>query len=244
MANPILNENTFSENYTQNGISEVMTKNGVVTKSLILFVVLVIASAMSWYKALSAPSTAGILMSVGIIGGFISVLVLAFKRQLAAYIAPLYAVFEGLALGALSCYFEAQFPGIVYQAILATFAVFFTLLALYASRVIVVTDKVRGVIFSATLAIFLFYLVSFILSLFKVYVPYINQPNAIGIGFSVFVTIIASANFLIDFDNIERGINYMAPKYFEWYCSFGLLVTFVWVYIEILKLLSLLARRR
>lgn len=245
MANPILNENTFAnENYTQYEMLDVMTKNGVITKTAILFVIMLIASAMSWYKAITTPASATLMMMIGAFGGFITAIVLAFKRDLAGYLAPLYALLEGLFVGAMSCFFEAEFPGIVYQAVLGTFAVLFTVLALYASRVIVVTDKLRGVIFSATLAIGLVYLIAIVCSFFGFQIPFLHQPNLIGIGISIFIIIVAASNFLIDFDNIERGINAMAPKYYEWFCSFGVLVTLVWVYLEILRLLAMFARRR
>lgn len=245
MANPILNENTFvGENYTQYGMTEVMTKNGVIAKTATLFGIMLIASALSWYKAVTAPAFAGMMMTVGAFGGLVVAIILAFKRELAGYLTPLYAVLEGLFVGAFSCYFEAEFPGIVYQAVLGTFAVLFSVLALYASRVIVVTERLRGIIFSATLAILIVYLVAFVLFLFGIAVPFLHQPNLIGIGISVFIIIVAAANFLLDFDNIERGINNMAPKYYEWYCSFGVLVTLVWVYLEILRLLAMIARRR
>ena len=245
MANPILNENTFvNENYTQYGMTETMTKTGVITKTAGLLALVTISAAMSWFKAITSPESMMPIFYVGILGAFITAIVLSFKRTLAHILAPLYAILEGLAIGGISCLLEAQFPGIVYQAVVGTFAVFFTVLALYASGVIVVTAKVRGVIFSATLAVALIYLVSFFLSLFGIRVPFLYEANGIGIAISVVVTIIAASNFLIDFDNIEQGINNYAPKYYEWYSSFGLLVTLIWVYIEILKLLSKFYRRR
>ncbi|MCR4880476.1 MAG: Bax inhibitor-1/YccA family protein [bacterium] len=245
MANPILNENTFvSEEYSQYGMTNVMTKEGVITKTTGLLLLTVVASAMAWFKAISAPEAMMPIFMVGIIGGFITAMIISFKRNLAQYLAPVYAILEGLAIGGISCLMEAQFPGIVYQAVLGTFAVFFTVLALYASRIIVVTEKVRGVIFSATLAVMLVYLVSFILSFFGIRVPFINDVSVVGILISVIITFIAASNFLLDFDFIERGINNYAPKQFEWYASFGLMVTLIWVYIEVLKLLAKFSRRR
>ena len=246
MSNPVLNENTFiGENYSQNYVVEgTMTKNGVIMKSFLLLTIVVIAAAFSWLKAISAPEIANIMIVIGLIGGLITGLIIPFKPHISPYLAPVYAIFEGLVLGVFSAFFEAQFPGIVYQAVLGTFAVFFTVLALYASRIIVVTNKVRGVILSATIAVFFVYLVAIILSLFHINVPYLYDANAIGIGISVVITVIAASNFLLDFDIIERGLAAYAPKYMEWYCSYGMLVTLVWVYIEILKLLAKLSRRR
>ena len=244
MANPILNENTFMEgNYTQIG-TEVMTKEGVITKTTGLLLLTTAVAAMAWFKVVSSPEAVMPLCLVGIIGALITKVAVAFKRNLAHYLAPLYALFEGLAIGTISCLMEAQFPGIVYQAVIGTFAVFFTVLALYASRIIVVTQKVRGVIMAATVAVLIVYLGSFLLSLAGVKVPFMYDSSVLGIGLSIVVIIIAASNFLIDFDNIEKGINHMAPKYYEWYSSFGLLVTLLWVYIEILKILARFARRR
>ena len=245
MANPALNENTFMENYYSENyaIEGVMTKNGVITKSFILLLIVVATAVFSWIKAISTPAIANIMIVIGIIGGLITGLIIPFKRTLAPYLAPVYAIFEGLVLGVFSAFFEAEFPGIVYQAVLGTFAVFFTVLSLYASRVIVVTNKVRGVILSATIAVGLVYLVAIVLSLFHVKVPFLYEANAIGIGISVVITIIAASNFLLDFDIIERGLEAQAPKYMEWYCSYGMLVTLVWVYIEILKLLAKMRRK-
>ena len=225
-------------------MADVMTKEGVITKTTGLLLLTVVAAAMSWFKAVSAPEAIMPIMWVGIIGGFITAMIISFKRNLAQYLSPVYAILEGLAIGGISCFMEAQFPGIVYQAVLGTFAVFFTVLGLYAGRIIVVTEKVRGVIFSATLAVLLIYLASFLLSFFGVRVPFINDVSVIGIVISIIITLIAAANFLLDFDFIERGINNYAPKQFEWYASFGLMVTLIWVYIEILKLLAKFSRRR
>lgn len=245
MANPVLNENTFLEqNYTQYAMSDTMTKNGVMTKSAGLLFLTVVVAACTWYKALSMPQILGPLALVGTICGFITGLILAFNRRHAQYLAPLYAVFEGLVIGAVSLLFEKEYSGIVYQSVVGTFAVLFTMLAMYSSRIIVVTDKLRSTIIAATVSIAVVYLVSFILFLFGINVPFINDASPIGIGISLIVLCVAAFNFLLDFDNIERGINANAPKYYEWYCSFGLLVTLIWVYWEILRLLSKLRRSR
>ena len=246
MSNPILNENTFVEGNTYQNyqIEGVMTKSGVVTKTTGLLLLVVFSGILACLRVLSNPESANLLMILGAVGGLITVIITAFKRNITHFLAPVYAIFEGLFIGVASLYFESLFPGIVLQAVFGTFAVFFTLLALYSSRMIVVTQKMRAAIFSVTIAIALVYLVAFLLSFAHIRIPFLYDNSPVGIGVGIVITIIAAANFLIDFDNIERGVNSSAPKYYEWYCSLGLLVTLVWVYIEILKLLARFAGRR
>ena len=157
-------------------------------------------------------------------------------------LAPVYAVLEGLALGGISAFFETRFPGIVMQAVGLTFGVLFCLLMAYKSRLIRVTQNFRLGVVAATGGIAVLYVIGFIGSFFGWNIPYIHESGMIGIGFSLFVVVIASLNLVLDFDFIERGHG-VAPKYMEWYAAFGLIVTLVWLYLEILRLLSKLRER-
>ena len=170
MSNPILNENTFiNESYTQNyAISDVMTKNGVITKTAGLLLLVLFTAVLACFKVMNTPAIANGLLIVGAIGGLVTAIITAFNKTITHLLAPLYAIFEGLVIGVASLMFESMFPGIVFQAILGTFAVFFTILALYTSRVIVVTQKMRAIIFSSTIAIAVVYLVAFLLSFINI----------------------------------------------------------------------------
>ena len=243
MANPILNENTFMQNYGVYNLPDIMTKQGVTLKTAGLLALVTIAGAFSWMMVPAMGASANLILIGSIIIGLILGLIIPFKPTWSPFLAPIYAVVEGVFLGAVSCYFEAAMPGIVFQAVVATLAIFFSILALYSSGVIVVTRKVRSVIIALTVSVFVIYLVSFLLSLAGIRVPFIYDASPIGIAINVIIMIIAAANLLIDFDNIEKGINYSAPKYFEWYCAYGTMVTIVWIYIEVLRLLAKLKRR-
>lgn len=239
MSNPTLNENTFNNVDTiYVNRAEAMTLNGTIGKSAFLLIITFLGAAFAFVNG-NAQLTQ-VLMIAGLILGFILALIISFKPTTAPMLAPIYAACEGLALGGLSMSFEAAYPGIVFQAILGTFATMFTMLALFLGRIIEVNNKFRAIVLSATIAVFASYLISFVLSLFGIAIPI---PTPVLIGLNVVVIIIAALNLLNDFDIIERGVNSFAPKYFEWYCSFGLLVTLVWLYIEFLKLLSRLNRR-
>jgi uncharacterized YccA/Bax inhibitor family protein len=179
----------------------------------------------------------------GLIGGFIVALVTVFKKQWALLTAPMYALLEGLALGGISAIFEARFPGIVIQAVGLTFGTLFCLLMAYKSGMIKVTENFKLGVVSATGAIALFYVVSFLLSMFGISIPFIHGSGIIGIGFSLFVVAIAALNLVLDFDFIENGAARGVPQYMEWYAAFGLIVTLIWLYIEILRLLSKLRSR-
>jgi len=245
MSNPTMNEKIFDnpENI-QISANEVMTVNGTALKSAFLLLLVVLGGSYTWGQFTSGNlELTSALMIVGLIVGFILAMIISFVRKTAPYLAPVYAVAEGLALGGISAQFEAQLPGIVFQAVLGSLAALFTMLALYISRVIRVTDKFRAVIFVATCSIGLIYLVNFIMSFFHMSIPYLYEGGSIGIGISLIIICIATFNFLLDFDIIERGANSFAPKYMEWYCSFGVLVTLVWVYLEILRLLAKLNRK-
>jgi len=179
----------------------------------------------------------------GSIGGLIVALITVFKKQWASISAPVYALLEGLALGGISSIFEAQFPGIVMQAVGLTFGTLFCLLLAYKSGMIKATENFKMGVVAATGGIFLVYMVSWVLGMFSVRIPFIHESGLMGIGFSLFVVVIASLNLVLDFDFIESGAAQGAPKYMEWYAAFGLMVTLVWLYLEILRLLAKLKDR-
>ena len=180
---------------------------------------------------------------VGAVGGLILGLVTAFKKEWAPITSPVYALLQGLFLGGFSALFEMKFPGIVIQAVSLTFGTLFCLLLAYRSGLIKATENFKLGVFAATGAIGLFYLVSFILGFFHVSIPGMNGNGLLSIGISVFIVIIAALNLVLDFDFIEKGAEMGVPKYMEWYAAFGLLVTLIWLYVEILRLLSKLRSR-
>ena len=184
------------------------------------------------------------LMMLGVFGGFIVAMVLCFKQTWAPVLAPVYAVLEGLFLGGISAVFAARFGGIVFQAVAMTFGTLFALLAAYQSGYIRATEKFKLGVIAATGGIAVVYLVSMVLGFFGVQIPGIFGSGAVGIGFSVVVVVIAALNLVLDFDLIERGAQAGAPKYMEWYGAFSLMVTLVWLYLEILRLLAKLKDNR
>jgi uncharacterized YccA/Bax inhibitor family protein len=179
----------------------------------------------------------------GGIGGFIVAIITIFKKTWAPFTTPIYAILEGLLLGGLSAFIESMYPGIVLQAVALTFGTLFSLLFAYKSGLIRATENFKLGVVAATGGIALIYLVSFILGMFGTSIPFIHENGLMGIGFSAFVVVIAALNLVLDFDFIETGAAKGAPKYMEWYATFGLLVTLVWLYIEILRLLTKLRSR-
>jgi len=179
----------------------------------------------------------------GGIGGLITALVTAFRPKSAGISAPIYAIFEGLLLGGISAIFESMYPGVVMRAVLLTLAVFFAMLFLYRSGIIKVTKKLQMGIFAATAGIAVVYLVSFIGSFFGMEFSFLHGNSNFSIGFSLVVVAIAALNLVMDFSFIERATESGSPKYMEWYGAFGLMVTLIWLYLEILRLLSKLASR-
>jgi uncharacterized YccA/Bax inhibitor family protein len=183
------------------------------------------------------------LITIGLIAGLILALVTCFKMTWAPVTAPIYAICEGLALGGISWILNRAYPGVAFQAVLLTFGTLAALLSLYTMRVIRATDKFKRGVFIATAGIAIFYLVTWVLSFFGIGTSLVFGSGLFSIGLSVFVVAIAALNLIVDFDVIEQGASAGAPKYMEWYSAFGLLVTLVWLYIEILKLLVKLNRR-
>jgi uncharacterized YccA/Bax inhibitor family protein len=224
-----------------------MTETGTLNKFFLLFLLVMASASLTW-KAFYDGVNVMPYMIGSMILGFITAIVVINKKEWAAYLTPVYALLEGVFLGAVSATYNNVFgkthPGIVTQAVLLTFGVVVAMYVLYRFRIIKVTEKVRSIIFIATAGIAIFYLISIVLSLFHLQIGFINDSSPLGIGFSLFVVVIAALNLLLDFDMIEQGVAAGAPKYMEWYGAFGLLVTIVWLYLEILRLLSKLGDRR
>jgi uncharacterized YccA/Bax inhibitor family protein len=217
-----------------------MTLQGTVQKSFILLVLAVLSACFTWNTAHGIGLLLGV---IGAIGGFIVAAVLCFKRELAPVLAPVYAVLEGLFLGLISAIMDRVYTGIVAQAVMLTFGTFFALLAAYRTGMIKPSENFKLGVIAATGGIMVVYLISMVLRLFGSQIPLIHQSGAIGIAFSGFVIVIAALNLVLDFDFVEEGCENRAPSYFEWYAAFGLMVTLVWLYVEILRLLSKLRSR-
>jgi uncharacterized YccA/Bax inhibitor family protein len=220
-----------------------MTLPGVIHRSILLLLLVAGTSAGVWVYSDSHPSAIYPTMMIGALGGFVVAMVTSFKRDWAAVTSPIYAVLEGLFIGGISLVMEQRFPGLVLQAVLLTFGVMFALLAAYQSRIIRPSETFKSVIVGATFGIVVVYLVSMVLQLFlHTEIPLINGSGPIGIAFSLVVVGIAALNLVLDFDFIENGVAAGAPKWMEWYAAFALTVTLVWLYIEILRLLSKMRR--
>jgi uncharacterized YccA/Bax inhibitor family protein len=240
--NPTLSTKTFS-GLTHTG--QAMTLNGTVQKTALLLFGVVATATLSWRRTAGTEDPSALLpyILIGGLGGFIVALVTIFKKEWSPVTAPLYAVLEGLFLGVISAMFEAMYPGIVFQAVILTFGTLASLLLAYQTGLIRATENFKLGVTAATGGIALIYLVGFVMSFFGAGIPYIHESGMIGIGFSLFVVVIAALNLVLDFDFIENGVEKGAPKYMEWYASFGLLVTLIWLYLEILRLLSKLRSR-
>ncbi|TAA72732.1 Bax inhibitor-1/YccA family protein [Planococcus salinarum] len=240
--NPSLKKEAF-EKFDTVGSGQTMTIQGTVNKTLILMLLLLATFVYSWNQFVSNPGSVLPLILIGAIGGLIVALITIFVPKISPFTAPLYALLEGLFLGAISAQYEAQYGGIVFQAVLLTMGVLFSLLFAYKSGFIKVTQNFRMGVVAATGAIFLVYVFSFIGGFFGFNIPHLHEATPIGIAISVVIVIIAALNLVLDFDYIENAASSRVPKYFEWYGAFGLLVTLVWLYLEILRLLSKLRSR-
>ena len=243
-SNPALNEKAFRGEVALGG--ETMTLQGTVNKTGLLLLCVVVTAAWTWGLAHSeTPEAALPWMIGGILGGFVTALVTIFKRSWAPIAAPLYALLEGLALGGISAIFDKRYPGIATEAVGLTFGVLFVMLVAYKTGVIRATEKFKLGVIAATGGIAIFYFVVMLLGFFHVNAGggllYGHGPWAIG--FSVFVVIIAALNLVLDFDMIETGVRIGAPRYMEWYGAFGLMITLIWLYLEILRLLANSRRR-
>ena len=236
--NPALSSKTFTN--INREASEKMTIEGTVNKTAMSLLLLMATASYTWIN----PSPG--LMILGFIGGLIMALITIFKKTWAPYTVSAYALLEGLALGGISRIFEKQYPGIASQAIFLTFGILAALLLAYKTGLIKPTENFKLGVCAATGGIFIMYLISFVMSFFGSGMSILNPNNAsmLSIGFSLFVVVIASLNLVLDFDFIEEGAERGAPKYMEWYGAFGLLVTLIWLYLEILRLLAKLYSRR
>ncbi len=236
-SNPILSDKVLENTYSLT--ERPMTVSGTLNKLLLLSLVMMVgAGAVLYQFSLHHYDFVNLLTTIGIITGIITALIISFVHKTAPYLSFIYAFAEGLCLSGISCFFEASFPGIVIQAISLTLLTVFVMAILYKLRLIQATDRFKSVIFVATLTLGIFYLAAYILSFFNVTIPYFVSNSNLSKGINVLIACIAALNLIIDFDFIEEGSKKMLPSIYEWYGSFGLLVTIVWLYIEILRLLS------
>ena len=249
-SNPALSGDSFRTGEVAYG--EAMTVSGAVNKTGLLVILCVLSAAWTWNRFFGAVATSpedamasvALPAMVGGIGGFIIAMVTIFKKEWSAVTAPIYALLEGLVLGGVSALLEFRFHGIAIQAVALTLGVLVAMLVAYRTGIIKVTDKLRLGIVAATGGIAVFYFLQFILGFFGIHFTTINGATPIGIGFSILVVIIAALNLVLDFDLIENGARYGAPKYMEWYSAFALMITLVWLYFEILRLLSKVRSRQ
>jgi len=242
--NPALSADTFTKLPPLPVVNqETMTIEGTVNKTGLSLVILFLTAMFVWDRGVQGALPTSLIL-VGVFGGLIVALVTAFKQVWAPYTTPTYAALEGLALGGISYMFEQTYPGIVVQAVFLTFGVLGALLLAYRSGLIRATENFKLGVFAATGGIGLVYLASFVLGFFGITLPLIHSSGTFGILFSIGVVIVAALNLVLDFDFIEEGAERGAPKHMEWYAAFGLLVTLIWLYLEILRLLAKLQSRR
>ena len=235
-SNPTLTSDTFSQG-SPVVQEEAMTIDGTVNKAFLALVILIVCASWTWNAGSEGASSWGLIM-VGTFGGLAVAMATIFKQTWAPYTTPVYAALEGLALGGISIQFELQYPGIAAQAVFLTFGTLGALLLAYRSGLIQATENFKLGVVAATGGIAIVYVLSLVLGLFGVSIPIIHSSGPLGILFSLFVVTIAALNLVLDFDFIEEGAERGAPKYMEWYAAFGLLVTLVWLYLEILHLLA------
>ena len=244
-SNPTLSEKIFNRSI-ETSSEGVMTVRGVMNKFGFILLMMMAAAAYTWHAFEQGQNVNGYLWG-GAIGGLIVAVIMSFKPTTSPYLAPLYGLLEGLFVGALSVTinfaFRASYPGIVLQAVVLTFGAAIAMFLLYNFRVIKVTERFRSVVFTATAGIAIFYLIAMVLGMFGINIGFLHEGSLLGIGFSLVVIVIAALNLIMDFDMIERGAEMGAPKHMEWFCAFGLLVTIVWLYIEMLRLLSKIGGR-
>jgi len=239
--NPILNDRAFDSGAQAYG-RETMTLDGTVNKAFIMLVILSAGALVIWNQYFDGKEVFPLMIGSAIVG-FLLALVIAFVRKAAPFLAPVYAAAEGIFVGGLSAYYESLYSGITLQAVLLTMAVFVALLLAYKTRLIRATQNFKLGVFAATAGIAIMYLLSFVLGFFGITIPYLHENNWIGIGISLFIVVIAALNLVLDFDFIESGARNGLPKYMEWYGAFGLIVTLIWLYLEILRLLAKLRSR-
>lgn len=232
-SNPALSPARFRD-ATGDGV---MTVAGTAVRALVLLLLVMGSAAYTWWQLIPDPTLAPTLVMGGLIGGLVIALVTIFRPQLAPWTSPVYAVVEGMALGSLSMTLNAAYAGLPMQAVALTFGVFLAMLALYGFRIVRVTQRLRTFVMSAVIGIMIFYVLTLVLGFFGVGIPAIHEGGPIGIGISLVTSGVAALALLLDFDLIEEGSKAGAPKFMEWYGAFGLIVTLVWLYIELLNLL-------
>lgn len=252
--NPALNESTFEkaaqdwappQGQPQLVLDKVMTFSGTLSATAVLVAVLAVGAVFGWNSVtpnVESPAFPGWLI-LALLGGFGVAILTIFKPHLARFTAPIYAGVQGLVLGAISAVYNFAFDGIVLQAVGLTMGVLALMVILYATRTIQVTDKLRTGIVAATGAIAIMYLVTMVIGFFGGGVPFIHESGTLGILFSLAVVGVAAFNLMLDFDLIEKGVRAGAPRYMEWYAAFGVMVTLVWLYLEMLRLLAKLRDR-
>jgi uncharacterized YccA/Bax inhibitor family protein len=239
--NPAFRDTTFT---ALSPAVETMTVRGTVQKSAALTILVLTSAIWSWGQARAGAPTVPAILGLGLLGGLAVALVTIFKRSWAGITSPVYALLEGLVLGALSAFFEVSYPGIVVQAVGLTFGTLFAMLALYATGLVRATQKFKVMVMAATGGVCLLYLGELVLRFFGRSIPFLHESSPLGILVSAVIVCIAALNLVIDFDFIEKAAEAGAPKYMEWYGAFGLLVTLIWLYMEVLRLLSKIRGRR
>lgn len=236
-SNPVMGDKVYEKSTQEGAVQtmERMTVQGAINKSFLLMGVLLCTGAVGWMF----PNP--IMMWGGAIGGLVIVLLAVWKTHWSPILAPIYAALEGLFVGSISAIYASAFDGIVFHAVSLTMAVLFLMLFIYKTGIIKVTSKFRTGVIMATGAVMLVYVLSFVLGFFGINLPFLHEGGMIGIGISLVIIGIASLNLLLDFDNFDKGEQMGAPKYMEWFSAMGLMITLVWLYIEILRLLAMLS---
>lgn len=242
-SNPALSEKKFEEQQVIYS-DDTMTVNGTVNKVALMGLIVFATAVYSWNILMSHVSVEEGYSNVmpymigGAIGGFIAAMIMIFSPKSSRFLAPIYAALEGLFLGGISAILELSYPGIAIQAILGTFGVLFALLISYRAGLIKATERFKRIVFTATAGVAIIYFISIVAGFFGYEIPMIHESGTMGIVFSLVVVVIAALNLIIDFDFIEKNAQRGAPKWMEWYAAFGLILTLVWLYLEILRLLS------
>jgi uncharacterized YccA/Bax inhibitor family protein len=240
----------FSEKVIQHSIStdyvETMTMKGTLNKFGFMLLMLIGSAFYSWKEYTEGGNVLPLIL-IGLIGGLIVAFTITFKKEWSPYLAPAYGLFEGLFLGAISAFYNEAFatkaPGLIMNAVGLTFGTAVAIYLLFSFKIIKVTEKFRAIVMAATIGIGIFYLITMVVGMFGVNIGYMHEGSIVGIGISLVVVVVAALNLVLNFDMIEQGTAAGAPKYMEWYCAFGLMVTIVWLYLEILRLLSKLSSR-
>lgn len=229
MANPVISKVRALHTYS----GETATYAGVATKSLALVGIVTASALITWVMGYATPITA----TVTAIMGFIAALAITFRPAWAGFLSPLYAILEGMFLAAVSAMFAKMYHGIVVSAVMITFGIAISSALIYAKGYVKVNEGFMRAVYMATLGIAITYLIEFVLSFFGIRIPQIHQGGAVGIIFSLVVIGVATLNLFIDYENISQSVRQGLPAEYEWFCAFGLLVTLIWLYIEVLNLL-------